>query len=192
MQAGHTSIQVQRWPANAPRTASRGRNYKNPFGLHRKQQRREEGADPEEGGARISRISGPRSPSKGTPDAGNDNVGPLFPAPASLPTSKPAHKQKQPASHPCGSSGGSAWAAPARRGTAKQRAARVRSGAAGAHRFHACIQRENAPLLPIFMTRPKTDVLSTVLQFHLRCRNWYWHSLMALRAPSPMNTMCSW
>lgn len=47
-------------------------------------------------------------------------------------------------------------------------------------------------LLPIFMTLPKTEVLSTVLQFHRRCRNWYWHSLMALRAPSPMNTMCSW
>lgn len=112
MQAGHTSIQVQGWPANVPRTASRGRNYKNPFGLHRKQRRMEEEADPK-GGAHISHISGPHSLSKGTQDAGNYNVGPLFPAPASLPTSKPAHKQKQPMSHLSGSSGGSVWAAPA-------------------------------------------------------------------------------
>lgn len=39
---------------------------------------------------------------------------------------------------------------------------------------------------PICMTRPNTDVLSTVLQFHLLCLNWYWHSLMPVLAPSPM------
>lgn len=41
-------------------------------------------------------------------------------------------------------------------------------------------------LLPICMTLPKTDVLSTVLQFHRLCRNWCWHSLMPVLAPSPM------
>lgn len=46
--------------------------------------------------------------------------------------------------------------------------------------------------LPICMTLPKTEVLSTVLQFHLRCRNWYWHSLMPVLAPSPMYCMWSW
>lgn len=39
---------------------------------------------------------------------------------------------------------------------------------------------------PICMTLPNTDVLSTVLQFHLLCLNWYWHSLMPVLAPSPM------
>lgn len=42
------------------------------------------------------------------------------------------------------------------------------------------------------MTLPKTEVLSTVLQFHLRWRNWYWHSLMPVFAPSPMYCMWSW
>lgn len=46
--------------------------------------------------------------------------------------------------------------------------------------------------LPICITLPKTEVLSTVLQFHLRCRNWYWHSLMPVFAPSPMYCMWSW
>ena len=46
--------------------------------------------------------------------------------------------------------------------------------------------------LPICMTRPKTDELSTVLQFQRRCRNWYWHSLMPVLAPSPMYCMWSW
>lgn len=47
-------------------------------------------------------------------------------------------------------------------------------------------------LLPICMTRPKTEELSTVLQFQRRCLNWYWHSLMPVLAPSPMYCMWSW
>lgn len=42
------------------------------------------------------------------------------------------------------------------------------------------------------MTLPKTELLSTVLQFHLLCLNWYWHSLMPVFAPSPMNCIWSW
>ena len=45
---------------------------------------------------------------------------------------------------------------------------------------------------PICMTRPNTEVLSTVLQFQRLCLNWYWHSLMPVLAPSPMYTMWSW
>ena len=40
--------------------------------------------------------------------------------------------------------------------------------------------------LPICMTRPKTEELSTVLQFQRRFLNWYWHSWMPILAPSPM------
>lgn len=45
---------------------------------------------------------------------------------------------------------------------------------------------------PICITRPNTEELSTVLQFHLLCLNWYWHSLMPILAPSPMYEMWSW
>lgn len=46
-----------------------------------------------------------------------------------------------------------------------------------------------AHFLPICMTRPKTEELSTVLQFQRRCLNWYWHSRMPVLAPSPMYCM---
>ena len=46
--------------------------------------------------------------------------------------------------------------------------------------------------LPIAVTRPNTEPLSAVLQFHLLFRNWYWHSSMPSLAPSPMGPMWSW
>lgn len=46
--------------------------------------------------------------------------------------------------------------------------------------------------IPICMTLPNTEELSTVLQFQRRLRNWYWHSRMPVLAPSPMNCMWSW
>ena len=42
------------------------------------------------------------------------------------------------------------------------------------------------------VTRPKTDPVSAVLQFHLRLLNWYLHSSMPNLAPSPMGPMWSW
>lgn len=60
------------------------------------------------------------------------------------------------------------------------------------HFFTAAMYHRCAVNSPICMTRPNTDVLSTVLQFHLLCLNWYWHSLIPVLAPSPMYIMWSW
>lgn len=223
MQLGHTSIQVQQWPVNAPLSASRAGIIKIPSVYTENSRKGRRGAIPSRG-VHISRISGLHSPSKGTPDAGDDKVGPLFLAPASsLPTSQQAQGTKAaPSSSPPHGPPGEMPPAPA----AAQVCCCLRSGAGNTRAWKSSLKRalgaaltglgsqtqfqrkgescrgtpsvppppwpKRGVLLPIFMTRPKTEVLSTVLQFHLRCRNWYWHSLMALRAPSPMNTMCSW
>lgn len=143
-----------------------GRNYKNLLGLHRKRQSREGGRSH----ARrvpISRNSGLHSLSKGTPDVGNDNIGPLFLAPASsLPTFNQAHKSSPPLPdlpippppppkqvcppqppaaaqvHCCHPPGrrqrtGRARAAPAHQGMEKLIKGSIRSGANGAH--HSCV-----------------------------------------------------
>lgn len=223
MQLGHTSIQVQQWPVNAPLSASRAGIIKIPSVYTENIRKGRRGAIPSRG-VHISRISGLHSLSKGTPDAGDDNVGPLFLAPASsLPTSQQAQGTKAAPSSspphgpprgdaPCPSCGSGVLLPPLRcgqhQGMEKLLKGSFRSSANGAwlpnthskegRKLQGDTQRAptaaapRGALLPIFMTRPKTEVLSTVLQFHLRCRNWYWHSLMALRAPSPMNTMCSW
>ena len=60
------------------------------------------------------------------------------------------------------------------------------------HLWHLISDTSCAHFLPICMTRPKTEELSTVLQFQRRCLNWYWHSLMPVLAPSPMYCMWSW
>lgn len=94
MQLGHTSIQVQQWPVNAPLSASRAGIIKIPSVYTENSRKGRRGAIPSRG-VHISRISGLHSPSKGTPDAGDDKVGPLFLAPASsLPTSQQAQGTK--------------------------------------------------------------------------------------------------
>lgn len=94
MRLGHTSIQVQQWPVNAPLLASRAGIIKIPSVYTENRRKGRRGEIPSQG-VHISHISGLHSLSKGTPDAGNDNMGPLFLAPASsLPTSKQAHGTK--------------------------------------------------------------------------------------------------
>lgn len=62
------------------------------------------------------------------------------------------------------------------------------------HEVKTPLTRRDTPRhsLPICMTLPNTELLSTVLQFHLLWRNWYWHSLIPVLAPSPMYCMWSW